>query len=732
MLNFKTSTTITPKTAGKTAGLAALLLGSVLAIPATAAPAEPGSFGTLEEIIVTAQKRAENLQTVPVAISAFSETALAKIGAVGIADIAGRTPNFVMNRKNLVEPQFFIRGVGTNTNSAAGDPTVGIFMDEVYVGRASGAAFDFFDLERVEVLRGPQGTLYGRNTSGGAVNIITKKPSDKPYVKLEGTYGNYNTLELKAVGNAPINDKVFVKLSGLHRSHEGYSTSLINGNDLGKEDNWSGRAQILFQPNDDLRILLSGDYTKDRNGGNARVPYLIFPGATTGYVRAKYPADTDLRDSFANPNSFQNREVYGVYGRIDYDMSFATLTSLSAYRHNELHWFEDLGTPSIPLLLKNDNRANEKSHQFSQELRLTSLPGSKVNWVTGLFYFDEKVSRNDNYVTSFLLVPAAGGDVTFFQDVTSKSYAAFGQMTYPFTETLSVTGGLRWTHDKKDAFQAATNNTNNPTSGIPLFPNGPYAVPAEHSWSALTGRLALEYKDADGPLLYASVSRGYKSGIYASQNNVIANVGIPLPPEHSWTYEAGIKSDWLDNRLRFNATGFYTDYRALQLYRLDSSLRLITFSSNAKIYGAEIETSALLTDNLEIGANGSFLHTEITTGEFKNNQLARAPKWNTSLYAALTFPVPSGDLSLRTDFRWTSKYYFEPTNARETKIDSISLFDARLTYTHEASGVQVAVWGKNLGNRDVPTHIIPFLGNGYAVFDAPRTFGVTLNYKWGE
>lgn len=715
----------------------ALLMGTALAAaPAVTALAQTqpgGSAAMLEEIIVTAQKRAENLQEVPVAISAFSEAALEKIGAVGIEDIAGRTPNFVMSRFNIGEPQFYIRGVGTNADSAAGDATVGVFMDEVYVGRAGGAAFDLFDLERVEVLRGPQGTLYGRNTSGGAINIISNKPSDKPYVKFEGTYGNYDTLELKAVGNAPINDKVAVKVSGSHRYHQGYSRNITTGDDLGKEDNWSGRLQILLQPTDDLKILLSGDYSKDDNGGNARVPYLVFPSATTNYVRAKYPADTDLRDSFANPDGFQKRENYGGYARIDYDASFATFTSLTAYRHNDLTWFEDLGTPSTPTILTNDDSVDEVAKQFSQEFRLSSLPDSKTKWVLGLYYLNEKVNRAERFVTTFLLLPAAGGDVTFTQDVKSESYAAFGQLTYPVTDSFSITGGLRWTHDKKDAFQTAVNNVpSDPVPGIPLFPGQPYAVDASDSWNALTGRLALEYKEADGPLFYASLSRGYKSGMFPSQNNVVSTVGVALPPERSWTGEAGIKSDWFDKRLRINAAGFYTDYSNLQLFRLNAALQLETFSADAKIYGFELETNALLTENLEVGGNLAYINTEINGGIYDGKNLPRSPEWNASVYAALTFPVPGGDVSLRGDYRWTDKYSFEPTNARETNIPSFGLFDARLTYTHEASGVQISVWGKNLGDEDVPVHIIPFLGNGYAVFAAPRTYGMTLTYKWGQ
>ncbi len=709
------------------------IITSLSSLAAIAQPAESPAFG-LEEIIVTAQKRSENLQSVPVSITAFSEAMLERSGITGVEEVASRTPNLKINRSNLAEPQIYVRGVGSNSDSAAGDPTVGVFLDEVYVGRAGSAAFDLFDLERIEVLRGPQGTLDGRNTSGGAINIITKKPSEDTYVKLYGSYGNYNSIEARVTANTALSDKLYGKISLNHRSHDGYSKNMFTGDELMDEENWSGRLQFLFMPSDNTRILLTGDYSKDDNGGNARVPYIV-PSTSpiAPFIRNAYPADTDVRLSAAFPESFQKRESWGATLRIDHDASYGTWTSLTAYRKYDLSWLEDLGTPSIPKVLRNDDSVAEDARQFSQELRLASSPDSRVKWVLGLYYFNEKVDRSERFITEFLLVPAAGGDVTFGQNVKSESFAAFGQVTVPLGDAFSITGGLRWTYDKKDAHQTAVNNNPlDPTPGIPLFPGQPYDITADANWDALTGRVALEYKDGDGPLLFASISRGYKSGIFASQNNIAANVGIPIKPEYAWTYEVGFKSDLLDNKLRLNGTAFYTDYKDLQLFRLDAQLRLVTFNADAEIYGGELEAVAILAPGLELGGNVAYLHTEMTTGDFIGNELTRAPKWTTNIYGSYSFAVPGGDLSLRADYRWTGRYTMETTNLPETYIENFGLWDARIAYTHEASGLEVALWGKNLTDKDYPVHLIPFLGSSFAIYGTPRTYGLSLSYRWGE
>ncbi|MDQ1240764.1 MAG: TonB-dependent receptor, partial [Pseudomonadota bacterium] len=455
----------------------------------------------LEEIIVTAQKRAESAQDVPIALTVFDSSVLTRANITRIEEIVMRTPNFTMMRVNVGEPQFYIRGVGSNSDSAAGDPTVGVFQDEIYVGRISGAAFDVFDMERVEVLRGPQGTLFGRNTSGGAVNFIPKRPEQDFYASAELSYGNYDAIDGRLVVNGGLTDSLAGRLSLSRRERSGFSENITTGADLDDEDNWSVRGQLLFTPSDSSRLLLGYDYVTDDSEGNARVPFPVFDTGQVGAannlalaaLRAIWPAGSDVRKSYSVPESFQEREINGLTVRYENDASYGSWTVLGGWRDVQLSWLEDLDglkpfgfppvTPPFPQpygwVLKNRDAADEDAEQYSLEVRLTSPADARVFWVAGLYYFTETVERTESFLTQFSLLAAAGGDVTFVQDVDSESYAAFGQVTYPFTDRFSVTAGLRYTEDDKEARQVGINNDPaDPTPGIPLFPGQPYDVTA--------------------------------------------------------------------------------------------------------------------------------------------------------------------------------------------------------------------------------------------------------------
>jgi iron complex outermembrane recepter protein len=735
----------------------------VLATAAAAAAAPLGAqdrAGGLEEIIVTAQKRAESAQDVPIALSVFDARALQSANIDRIEDIVQRTPNFTMMRTNVGEPQFYIRGVGSNSDSAAGDPTVGVFQDEIYVGRISGAAFDVFDMQRVEVLRGPQGTLYGRNTSGGAVNFVPKRPEREAYTSAELSYGNYDSLEARAVLNRGLGERTAGRLSVSHRRHDGYSENLYTGAGLDDEDNWSIRGQLLFEPSENSRLLLSYDWVRDDNAGNARVPFPVFDtgqvGAgntlATAALRALWPAGSDIRKSPADPATFQKRDIDGLTLRFENDASYGTWTLLGGWREVKLNWYEDLdgmkpygNPPPLPppngWVLRNRDYANEKADQYSVELRLASPADSTLKWVAGLYWFDEDVLRDERFDTQFALLTAAGGDVTFVQDVTSRTYAAFGQLTYPFTEGLSATLGLRYSNDEKEARQAAINNIpGDPTPGIPLFPGQTYDITADADWDATTGKIGVDYRTGAGHLLYASASRGFKSGIFPSQNNVVTTVGVATPPEKVWSYEVGAKTQWLDDRLRLNLAVFLMDYTDLQLFRLDPNLRLETFTEDTTNQGAELEILAVPLDGLELGLNAAYLKAEVDGGPNDGSELPRSPKQTVGGFFKYSLPMGSNLLTLRADAKWTDDYRTEiayntgnaaadAASWRITEVEGFTLVDARLAYEWTDRNLEFAVWGKNLTDEEYPMHIIPFLGNGFSIFAPPRTYGVSVAWR---
>jgi iron complex outermembrane receptor protein len=734
-----------------------LAAAGAAAVAPLATAQDAARSGGLEEIVVTAQKRAESAQDVPIALSVFGAEDLEAANIRRIEEIVLRTPNFTMMRVNVGEPQFYIRGVGSNSDSAAGDPTVGVFQDEIYIGRISGAAFEVFDMQRVEVLRGPQGTLFGRNTSGGAVNFIPNRPEQDFFASAELSLGNYDSIEGRAVLNGGITDSLAGRLSVSHREHGGYSENITTGAELDDEDNWSARGQLLFTPTDASRLLLGYDFVKDDNAGNARVPYPVFDTGQVGPVnnlvlgalRRLWPAGSDVRKSYSVAESFQERDINGLTVRFESDASYGSWTLLGGWRKVELSWYEDLdglkpyGPPTTSWVLQNRNITDEDAEQYSLEARLASPADSRLKWVAGLYYFTEEVNRNETFVTQFSLIPAAGGDVTFIQDIDSSTYAAFGQLTYPFTDALSVTAGLRYSNDEKDAHQVARNNVpTDTTPGIPLFPGQPYDIQADDSWGSTTGKLAVDYRLGGSHLLYASASKGFKSGIYPSQSNntPLAPAGEATPPEEVWSYEAGAKTEWFDNTLRVNLALFYMDYQDLQLFRLDSALRLVTFTEDTTNKGAELEILAAPAEGLETGLNVAYLSAEVDGGVNDGAQLPRAPEYSFGGFAQYQWPFAGGTMGMRADFKWTDNYRTEiayntgspeadAANARITEVQSFALLDARLSYAPGDGNLEFSLWGKNLTDETYPTHIIPFLGNGFSIFGPPRTYGVSASWK---
>ncbi len=709
-----------------------LATGLVGALAPQCLHAQQARLPALGEVVVTAQKRVESAQDVPAALTVIDQRLLTTAGIDTIEGVVARTPGFTMNKFNIAEPQLYIRGVGSNSDSAAGDPTVGVFLDEIYVGRVSGASFDFFDLERIEVLRGPQGTLYGRNTSGGAVNVITAKPTRDFSAMTQFGAGNYSSRVARAVINGPMGTAGAARFTVSHREHGGYSNNMFTGQELDDENNTSIRAQYLLDA-ESTRVLLGFDYSDDDTAGNARVPFPVFSNlAISGLIRALYPAGTSIRLSPADPASFQKRRIHGLMARAEHDSTYGTWTLLLGHRKTDVEWYEDISglRPSPPWVLVNFNRADEVANQRSAELRLAALPDSRVQWVAGAYLFGESVDRVESFFTRFTPLAVAGGDVTFRQDAEASSYALFGQMTMPVTDGFSVTGGVRYTKDSKEVHQVAINNDpTDATPGIPLFPGSVYDITADHDWDSVTGRLALEFKTAGGQLLYASANRGFKSGVFPSQNNVVQNVGVPTPAEKVLAYEVGAKTEWLDRRVRANIAIFRMDYQDLQLYRLDPQLRLITFTEDAIIDGAEFEFAAVPFDGMQFGATFTWLDAAVDGGTNNGNKLLRAPDTRYGVYADYSWRMPGGSMSARADYQWTDDFVTEIPNNRVSFIESYGLVDARLSYMIDSSNIEIAAWGKNLTDEEYPTHIIPFLGNGFSLFGAPRTYGLQVTWR---
>ena len=752
----------------KTKLLNASVLALMLSAPAFTAQAQ------VDEIIVTAQKKSESLQDVPIAITAFNAEMLQEANIIDVEAIALRTPNVTMTRFNIGEPQLYVRGVGSTSDSAAGDPSVALFIDEVYVGRAAGGTTDLFDLEGIEVLRGPQGTLYGRNAAGGAININTRKPSADAFTEVSLTAGDYGLLQGKGAINGALSDTVNGKLSINYRQRDGYADALTvqgftgvtngvadgtvvdTGEDHHEQESLNLRAQLTTEAGD-ADFLLSFDYSDESQSGNGRVA--VGGGATAAHVAISQRGVNDVRSSFSRPSTFQKNESYGASLRVDYDLSNMTFTSLSAYRANDYDFSDDLSGLPDPDFIRNLNGANQQSNQFSQEFRLASDNDGAFSWVGGVYFFTESVDRFEFFdiVGGPILGPdgnplgAPGTNLTVFtgfanfnQDVSSQSYAAFGQVNWNLTEAVKLTVGGRVSHDKKGVTQAADGDVflNNITGldqgGIPLYPGSPYGpVSASESWTEPTWRAALDWQVDDSKLLYVSYDRGYKSGAFAGQAQTPAQATATLGSEIVDNIEIGAKTRWFDDRLQLNIAGFTSKYKDLQIYEL-VSLSLVSSNADADLKGVEVEAIASVSDNFEFGGTYSHLDNEFKTDAtnqvggiipVNGNQLIRAPRNKASVWGEFSVPVGSGDLSIRGDYNWSDEFYYAPTNSAESLQPSYDVINGRIAYDFN-DNYELSLWGKNLDDSEYTVSRIPFIGSGFSVFAPPTTWGVTLNARF--
>lgn len=734
--------------------------------------AEDNSF-SLEEIVVTAQKRAENLQEIPLAITAMSGDFLDQASINAVDEVSMRTPGFTMTRFNMAQPQLYIRGIGSTDDSAFGDQSVGVFIDEVYIGRAGGSDFDLMDLERIEVLRGPQGTLYGKNVAGGAVNILTRKPTAETYGKIRGSYGNMNRYELRGLVNGALSENINAKLSLSKVERDGHSVSSIDGTKLSDENNFSARAQFLFTPSDNLEILLTGDYSRDRLAGNSRDcfagQFVFFPWFVPGAPYGASLCSEDPRVNEKTVNGYQNRDVWGLSAKVTYDSPVGEFTSITAYRNSEFDFQEDFSGSDANLVI---NNVDEKAHQFSQEFRLGDVSeDGRLKWVVGLYYFTETVDRLDNNdfrgndIAAFAtpspvpglswgqFLPLIGQtgwgqadfNIFFDQYNVTKSYATFAQATYDVTEKLALTLGARYTHEKKDA--DINGYGFDPTGG---FLAGTYDVSPSKSWNSFIPKASLDYQLTDDIMIYASYSQGFKSGGFngsaASETAAIQG----FDPEKAKQWEIGFKSMFLDDRVRLNLTAFHIDYTDLQVFKLvNGSTLVIENAADAKSKGFEAEITAALTESLTLTANYAYLdatyknYTTETGADLSGNFLTRAPKNSFNIgFTNVTDIEDWGRLTFAGNWSYRDEIFFDGANARIADgspligDNSRSLLDAHVALELVNSGVEVKVWGKNLTDELYRVHGIDGSGpfglseNAAVVYGMPRSYGVTLSWEF--
>ncbi|WP_062183079.1 TonB-dependent receptor [Sphingopyxis sp. C-1] len=749
---------------------------SVLTVPDMAlAQEKETSGGGLEEIVVTARKREENLQSAPLSVAAIGGDTLEKAGIDEFSEIASRVPGFTFNPDNVSEPNIFLRGIGTDIESAASNPAIGFFLNDVYLSRAQGTAIELFDLERVEIVRGPQGTLYGKNVVGGAINFITRKPTDEFRAGAEAGFGNYGSFEVKANVAGGLGDGLSGSIAASARHHDGYARNTFTGNNVEDLDAYGVMAQLRYQPDDRLDILLTGDLTRRRGGGK--------------WVDIQTPSDHNI--PFVNPerrrgpnniDGKQDADLGGVHLSANYDTGSGTITSVTAYRegkfasvNNDAGSFIDftkmiygadgrIDFGAIDHSLFNDdyyiNDKDETAKSFSQDLRFRSDFDGPFNLLAGLYYQHESVDRTEIADYIFVEFYAQGKEIAETR-LKSDTWAAFAEGTFDITDTLGVTAGIRYTKDRK-RFSVYRETIGDFLGAEFEDENGnftrAFSASSKQSWDAWTPSVNLHWQPAKDVYVYGLVSKGYKSGGWNGEN--ATNPGearLAYDPEYAWNYELGTKTTWLDNRLRFNVTGFWTEYKDLQTQQFvifDPNLpadNVISNAGKARVKGIELETALAPVDGVTLFANYTYMDAKITGDlistelqydpscfcsvpvptNLKGNRLRRSPKNSFSVGGDVTVPVSSRiNAFVRADYNWTDDFFFDNENSPRTRQKSVGVLNGSIGIATEDDKWELRLWAKNLTNELYESGKSDVIGSVLVSYNPPRTYGVTLRWKY--
>jgi len=750
----------------------------MLALTTTVAAAEEDSGSLLlEEVIVTAQKRSENLQDVAVSVTAFSGDAMAALGFDSSMDITSQTPNMSFGNQ-LGEgnnPSIAIRGITLNDFSDANEGPVGIYVDDVYLASLAGQTFQMFDLERVEVLRGPQGTLYGRNTTGGLAHFISRKPTDYTdgYVKLTAAEHGQTDIE-GAIGGA-ISDWLAVRASLSYKHDNGYFENSLTGKNGNQTNGFGYRFLADFTLSESVGILLNihGTDIDQRQPYYKHVGTGIGPnGGACSLEQANSGQCTDFfgySESDDDPHSgaFNTQEdleisTLGFSGTLTWDGEDMQLISITAYEETDKSYVEEADMGPGDLLT---NFYLTDARQYTQEIRLSG-DGAQHNWVVGGYYFND---RRDN-TTAFdvlrdlrpLFTDPLTNPTGFSPDnfvmlyrndyiQTTESYAIFGQAQYDFGERFTFTLGGRYTwEDKTFDFDAAfvePDFYSDPLFTVPLIDSV-----QDISSSNFSGKVGLDYKLNDDIMFFANVSRGFKSGGFNASLAFVEQEITPFRPEKLTAYEIGMKSTLADGRVRFNAGAFYYDYKDMQIFNFINSggvpLSILTNGSDAEIIGGELELAASVTDNFEILLGAGFLETKTRDfslfagldgdgaelyDDLSGNKLVQSP--NVSLNGLARYNHQLGDigrLTWQVDFNYLSEQFFSINNSPNLKGEAYSVWNARVTLASIDEKWELALWAKNIFDKDYDLYAFDLsynFGFDQHFKGRPRWLGASLTYR---
>ena len=769
--------------------LAVLLLSSTAnaqdaATPAADAPAteeasirlasadpEARDHSGIESVTVTARRREESAQDVPIPIATLSGDSLDRTGDFRLEDLNRSLPSTNVLFANPRQSSIAVRGLGNNPANDALEASVGVYLDNVYLGRPGMANLDLIDIDQVALLRGPQGTLFGKNTTAGVLNVTTRQPTFQPEAQFESSFGSRDYYQVRGAISGPIIDGVLAgRLSAVQTSKDGFIDNIVDGRDLNGSDRKGFRGQLLYTPSEALSVRFIADYAEEHSDASVNSLYSLGPN-DGALVKARYAAlgiplvlDSDYDKSILDAR--QHMDVRQGGGSIEANYEFGggyKLTSITAYRS---WWFlptNDGDASPLSALINAGQHVDDE--QWSQEVRIASPTGGAVDYVAGLYYFYQYQS---NQLFQYY-GPDAGAyfgraflnnaTTLLDQQLFTNSYSAFGQATWHASDRLSFTGGVRETFEDK----STEVRRNAPTGGGPginaalgFYESGKLKR-SDNNPSYL---LSTAFQQNDDLLWYASASKGAKSG---GINPDVPKAGLTvkslyIEPEKATDFELGFKSTVLDRRLQVNANLFWVDVKDYQATGLELSSatntvqQVLSNIGKVRSRGVETEITAVPIEGLTLGLNASYNDAKYrdyhnapcgaeqtalgaTVCDLSGEQIVGAPKWIVNPSISYDRSVRNLDLRAQTDYAWRSSFYGAPDNSEFAKIDSYGVLNARLGVggIWSSKAWELSLWSRNLLNKHYVTGGIQGASQflTYSLYSGePRAYGASLKFDF--
>ncbi|MGI9318388.1 MAG: TonB-dependent receptor [bacterium] len=723
----------------------------------------------LEEITVTAQKREQDLQDVGIAITAFSGDQFRALGFTNTIDISAQTPG--LNITDSTTTNVNIRGVAQSDFADHYEPPIASYVDGAYVSSMGAANVQAFDLQRVEVLRGPQGTLFGRNATGGLMHFVSEKPSEEFDAFVELTVAEYDQVRLEGAVGGALTESVTGRLSAVSNQHDGWMENRI-GDDLNDADGYAVRGQLLFDLGETTDLWLKAHYSEDDENGTGYShqpngfradgfgvligrnepgtfldasgnPFQTCAGCDAHGYRE---ADNDSFKGSFDEEGYLEREISGATVKLTVDMEAMTLTSITDYFTMDRDYRDDTeGSPRTNISFYTDQEVD----QFSQELRLNG-DSDRLHWTAGLYYLDidnDTASGLDPWDAGPFLAPVnpeTGQPLAFIPVTTgfvantkTESWAVFGHLEYDLSDEVGLIGALRYTEDEREADY--TLSSVGDALGPPQTFSKDTTPLAEQDFDNYAYKLQVNWKPNEDILLYASVNRGHKAGSFSYVFLSFAPLdfsNIPHDEEVLTSYEAGYKGDFWDGRARLNANIFYYDYEDHQASFFENLSNTIG-NIDATAFGGEIELTVNATENLEFMLGASYLDTEaedvgLPDGSIQDRELAFAPDYTLNGLIRYTWPLAAGDISAQLDGNYVDDFCFSVVCHPSEEVDAYGIANARLTYTDNSDQWSVALFVRNLADEEYRAYGLDsaFVGFMTNLSGAPRWWGATATYKW--